>query len=221
MHLLSARPLSSAGRSPPVPGRGSSFRPVRDRVSDRHCRSGSPLPRVRSQVPRNSPADWQRSLSSSTRGEGAAIADNQSGGAQHQPPGGTAGGTPHALVRGGLLGSPADRLALPSAVRSRDNLPAAPARVAQTLQDRGQAIRPRVHPLRRPPRSRPSQHPLQRPRGWRPGQRRRRAEPGQPQFLPGVARRSPWETAPRAEKAPGSANGRRSLSHGAQRRSSA
>jgi hypothetical protein len=29
------------------------------------------------------------------------------------------------------------------------------------------------------------------------------------------------ETAPRAEKAPGSVNGRRSLSHGAQRRSSA
>jgi hypothetical protein len=47
------------------------------------------------------------------------------------------------------------------------------------------------------------------------------AEPGQPQFFPGVAGRSPWETAPRAEKAPGSVNGRRSLSHGAQRRSSA
>src|SRR5271154_7049413 len=47
------------------------------------------------------------------------------------------------------------------------------------------------------------------------------AEPGQPPFFPGVAGRSPWETAPRAEKAPGSVNGRRSLSHGAQRRSSA
>jgi hypothetical protein len=36
-----------------------------------------------------------------------------------------------------------------------------------------------------------------------------------------LAGRSPWETAPRAEKAPGSVNGRRSLSRGAQRRSSA
>ena len=47
------------------------------------------------------------------------------------------------------------------------------------------------------------------------------AEPGQPQFFsfPAWRGRSPRETAPRAEKAPGSVNGRRSLSHGAQRRS--
>ncbi len=47
------------------------------------------------------------------------------------------------------------------------------------------------------------------------------AEPGQPQVFPGVAGRSPRETASRAEKAAGSVNGRRPLSHGAQRRSSA
>ena len=48
------------------------------------------------------------------------------GRARHRPPGGTAGGTPRALVRGGLSGSPADRRGLRSTARSRDSAHARP-----------------------------------------------------------------------------------------------
>ena len=99
------------------------------------------VPRVQLRVPRSSPAGGRRSRSGSTRGEGAAVAGNQLGRALHPPLGGTGGGTPRALVRGGLAGAPADRQGLLPAARplslrppAMRSLPAAPART-QARQD--------------------------------------------------------------------------------------
>ena len=41
VNLFSVLPLIRPGRSPPVPGRGDLFRPVRDRVGDWHCHGRS------------------------------------------------------------------------------------------------------------------------------------------------------------------------------------